>query len=431
MRSKAYRGIGVKRVEVDRLTRHRDGQSVCVGTDVGKDWLWLQARWGNGDLERPWKVANPGEIGCGIGVLDRLGQGRDVRVGMESSGTYGEAFRHALTAAGIAVERVSGKAVHDYAEVFDGVPSQHDGKDAGVVAELMALGKSSPWPYQAPSEWDGQLSLGVDTWDAFERIRTIWTNRVEAWLARHWPEMKDFLRPKSPTLLRTVREYGGPGGVAAAAGQACEQMHRWSRGMLSPEKLDGLISSARQTVGVAPNSAEQQRVGLFAEQALGAWDQIRQAERTLRELTREHRVVQAQAAGVGVGTACVLWVDVGDPAGYGSGGAYRKAMGLNLREYSSGRHQGELKISRRGPSRARRWLYLAAVRLTRHPSVRPWYVAKRANDRGEGGRALVGIMRRLAVGLWHVGREGRAFDAALLFGAKRSESARGAEGRCE
>ena len=36
--------------------------------------------------------------------------------------------------AGIAVVRVSPKAAHDYAEVFDGVPSQHDGKDAAVVA---------------------------------------------------------------------------------------------------------------------------------------------------------------------------------------------------------------------------------------------------------------------------------------------------------
>src|SRR5262249_54793102 len=49
-------------------------------------------------------------------------------VAMESSGTYGDALRQALGDNGIEVQRVNGKAAHDYAEVFDGVPSQHDGK---------------------------------------------------------------------------------------------------------------------------------------------------------------------------------------------------------------------------------------------------------------------------------------------------------------
>jgi hypothetical protein len=35
---------------------------------------------------------------------------------------------------GIPVVRVSPQAAHDHAEVFDGVPSQHDGKDAAVVS---------------------------------------------------------------------------------------------------------------------------------------------------------------------------------------------------------------------------------------------------------------------------------------------------------
>ena len=71
---------------------------------------------------------------------------------MESTGTYGDALRARLTAAGLNVQRVGGKAAHDYAEVFDGVPSQHDGKDAAVIAELAAFGKSRPWPYRPPSE---------------------------------------------------------------------------------------------------------------------------------------------------------------------------------------------------------------------------------------------------------------------------------------
>jgi hypothetical protein len=39
-----------------------------------------------------------------------------------------------------------------------------------------------------------------------------------------------------------------------------------------------------------------------------------------------------------------------DPHNYPCGEAYRKAMGLNLKERSSGKHQGKLKITKCGPS---------------------------------------------------------------------------------
>ena len=79
-------------------------------------------------------------------MLVQLAQGRQLRVALEPSGTYGDPLRQALHDAGLPALRVSPKAAHDYAEIFDGVPSQHDGKDAAVVAELAALGKAKAWP---------------------------------------------------------------------------------------------------------------------------------------------------------------------------------------------------------------------------------------------------------------------------------------------
>ncbi len=58
---------------------------------------------------------------------------------------------------GIAVWRVSPKVSLDYAEIYDGVPSQHDGKDVEIVAELAALGKASVWDF-VPNEWEERLA---------------------------------------------------------------------------------------------------------------------------------------------------------------------------------------------------------------------------------------------------------------------------------
>src|SRR5436309_1583683 len=121
------------------------------------------------------------------------------------------------------------------------------------------------------------------------------------------------------------------------------------------------------------------------------------------------------SAVVGVATACVLWVELGDPRAYHCGAAYRKAMGLNLAERSSGLWQGQLKISKRGSSQVRRWLYLAALRWVRREPVRSWYLRQKAQRRGEGKPAVIGVMRKLALALYQVGGRGKMFDRQELY----------------
>ena len=148
MVSKAYRATRVNDVDWDRLARGNEGLGITLGIDVGKHDLWPVFRWDSGGFERPWRVKNPEQIPTLIALILRMSTDRKLVVAMESSGTYGDALRQALADAKIAVCRVSNKASHDYAEIFDGVPSQHDGKDAAVIAELAGLGKSQPWGYE-------------------------------------------------------------------------------------------------------------------------------------------------------------------------------------------------------------------------------------------------------------------------------------------
>src|SRR5215813_9873071 len=138
--------------------------------------------------------------------------------------------------------------------------------------------------------------------------------------------------------------------------------------------------------------------------AVGAVTWKRKVE--LTRLARGRAVLEAQARAVGWVTACVLWASVGDPRDYPCGEAYRKAMGLNLTERSSGRQQGELHISKRGKPLARQWLYLAALRLVKRAGVRPWYQAKKERDQQEAKGAVVAVMRRLVLALYAVAVKG-------------------------
>jgi transposase len=413
MRRRAYGAVSVNDVDSVRLVEGRDGQAVRVGIDVGKFELRAVCRWADSHCERPWRLHNPGEIPELVRLLQRLGAARQLVVAMESTGTYGDALRQALADASVTVERISSKAAHDYAEVFDGVPSQHDGKDAALVAELSALGKGRPWPYQAKDLREQELKYWVEWLVTHRQILTMWQGRLEGLLARHWPEATATLKLGSVTLLQVLKEYGSPARLAADA-DAARRLRRWGGRHLAEAKVQALLAGARSSAGVRAGDWEIRQLRDYAAQALAARQQRQQAVRHLRELARGHAVLEAQGRVVGLPTACVLWVGTGDPRNFPAAGAYRKAMGLNLTERSSGVYQGQLRISKRGHSRSRQWLYFAALRLVQTSEVRRWYEAKKATGGSAAKKILVALMRKLALALYHVGVQGETFDAGRL-----------------
>jgi transposase len=426
MKREAYRTVDVKQVWIESLVTDKPAMAAVVGIDVAKKESLAVVRWQSGDFERPWRAQTPEEIPVLIDRLQSLAKGRTLLIAMESTGTYGDALRQALTDAGLVVHRVSGKAVHDYAEIFDGVPSQHDGKDAAIVAELAALGKSSPWPYQPPTEFDQELHYGVERADVQQRIGMLWLGRLEALLARHWPEATEYLELNSETLLQALVQYGGPAALAADPG-AAKRLKGWGGPFLKDEKIERFVRAAARSVGVRQTAVDRRRMQECAAAVLAAKHEVQKASTTLENLARSHTIIARQAAVVGWATACVLWVHLGDPANYHCAEAYRKAMGLNLKERSSGRYKGQLKITKRGPGAVRRWLYFAAMRLVKTAAVAEWYAVKKEQREKGGRRALIAVMRKLALGLYVLGLGEESFDARRLFSPTVKHSRRTAQ----
>lgn len=416
-KSKAYRATNVNDVRIEELARIAAGRPASVGMDIGKQEIFGVVRWQDGEFERPWKVKNPGEMPLLVERLRSLAEHCALKVAMEPTGTYGDPLRAELHRQGLCLHRVGGKAAHDYAEVFDGVPSQHDGKDAAVVAELAAIGKCRPWPYREPSEAEAELADWVDWLTGQDRIQQLWTGRLEALLSRHWPEVTRIMGLPSVTLLSALAHYGGPAALAADP-VAAARLAKWGRYSARDAAVVNVIASAQRTAGVPQRRQEALRVQRYAALALGAYREKQAAERNLKRLAEGQAVLLRMGAAVGACTACVLWVALGDPADYSCGAAYRKAAGLNLKERSSGKYRGQLKISKRGPSLARRWLYFAAMRAVQDPAVKAWFEAKKAKDKDRGKGALIAVTRKLALALHAVGARGETFDVRRLLPGK-------------
>jgi transposase len=238
------------------------------------------------------------------------------------------------------------------------------------------------------------------------------------------------LKLSSVTLLKALVHYGSPQALVADS-TATDRLARWGGKFLDAAKIERFLAEARTSQGVRAGAWQQRHIQDCARQALQARQEGERSERRLRVLARGHSVLEAQGKAVGVPTACVLWVNTGDPRKFYAAAAYRKAMGLNLVERSSGEYQGRLHISKRGSARSRQWLYFAVLRLVQKAGVRSWYEAKKARDPDAAKSVLVALMRKLSLALYQVAVAQQEFNVERLFARIASRASKTAESPAE
>jgi transposase len=412
--------VEIKSVDIAKLESRLGSGRVIVGVDVAKREQYVAILDENGEAVLLLRWRMPDELPVFVGLLVRLGRDR-VEVAMEPSGTYGEPMRHALVGAGIAVFRVSGKRLYDAREVLDGMPSLHDKKAAVMLGWMHGHGFSSRWALESDGQRDLKAATALLEIAAQAEMASV--NRIEAMLARHWPEATGHLSLKTASLIKLLAAFGGPASVAARESESSALLRGTGKRLLAVEKVEALLSCAASTVGVPMTSGEDALLRELATQVLAARDRQTAAGKTLKALTKDNTSASRIAVVVGPATAAVMTADLGDIASYTSAKALQKTTGLNLKEKSSGTKQGHRTLTKRGPSRVRRWLYLAALRLIQHDEVaRAWYLRKVARDGGSKMRAVIAVMRKLLRALWHVAR-GAAFDSTKLFDVRRLTTA--------
>jgi len=438
-RSITYKSVPVKNVSLRFLKNVARRSTIYVGIDIGKYKLYVTVRWTPPRskavvYEHPWFVENTREIPALVAKLRKIANKNKLIVGIESTGSYGDPLRQALADAEIVVHQVRTKVTHDYAEVFDGVPSQHDGKDAAIIAELVSQGKSTIWSYESQSETENEIRYQVKKMiDIHKEIKRM-QGKLEGLLARYWPEITSILALTSITLLKLLRYYGGPGTLHQDK-ESAQKIRQFSNSRINEEKSKDIRNAAKQTCGVRQGTWDMQTCKDIAIRMLELHKQSGSCKKRLKTLV-EQSCTQLQRLSkiLGVGTASVVWCHIGDPRRYHCSDAWIKAMGLNLVERSSGEYQSEVRISKRGDSETRRWLYMSALRWIQQSPVKQWYQRKKLQtgkkipgekNKLTGGKAVVAVMRKLLKGLWYAIVHDIPFDGEKLFfkeGSRRKDA---------
>jgi len=416
MNKHRYQAKELQRVDWTRLAEDVIGQRLVFSVDVAKEDFYGAFMVSPSEALVTIKWQHPGETPSLGGYLGALPATR-IEVVLEPSGTYGDSLRGFLRGLGCEIYLVSPKRVHDAAEVYDGVPSLHDAKAAYLIGRLHLEGASKPWR-EAPERRREQRALIAEL-DLYQGEHRRNLNRLEALLSRHWPELDRIAELNSFGGLHLIADYGAPQAVCDHRTQAEACLHHARRGVANPTLVTAILDSAAATLGLPCTAGERHLLQVLAEELLRTRKALRALERRIAERVNQDPQLQLLGKSFGKTTALVLETTLGSPLDYPDPHAYIKAMGLNLKERSSGQHKGRLKITKRGSGRARHYLFLSAMRFVqRDPVVRAWYRKKVARDgRLPRYNALVAVMRKLGMAIWHVAR-GSPFDSRKLFDLK-------------
>ncbi len=407
MKKHNYRTKNVNEINWPELREQLGGKAVTFAVDVAKaqqyalltddaQSLPLLVKWEL--LETKGLIHELKQLNCPVTVV------------MESTGTYGDAMRHQFRQAGFDIWQASAKRVHDAKEIFDGVPSLHDAKAACLIAKLHKEGLTKPW--HELDEAGRALNAARREYDLHQSQYGRNQNRLEAYLGRHWPEVLALFELDSVTLEKLLVAYGSPQAIAADAEQAAKNMKAWGGHFLKTDKIVQVIDSAIHTIGQPCIDAERRYLQALATEMQHSRCQSQAAKQLLEASVVADEGLKEMAALIGKLTTAILIGLHLDPRHFNNAQSFLKALGLNLTEKSSGQYHGQLKISKRGSAVARKYLYLAALRLIqRDPVIGEWYRAKA--DPKVKMKTVIACLRKLAKALWHVAR-GERFDARKL-----------------
>lgn len=420
-KKRTYKTVSIQQVEAGRLASALGGRCI-VAIDIAKVKMMVGFATAAGKCVEIVRFEHPTQSQLFLTLLSMLrGLGVALEFVMEPTGVYGDAVRHQVVTLGVPVFRVDAKKVHDAAELLDGVPSLHDAKACTLLAHLHAQGLSKPW--QERSTTERALRCLVDERCLFAEPFEADGGRLEAIVARHWPELSEHIDASRGWHLHLLSELPSPTDVSANPTSAADLVRRVTRAKLSSGRIEKIVRSAGGSLGQPMNDHERAYVRALARRMLDLRRQIREVERRIAAELEGKSDVRPLVEAFGSVTTAVVIADVGNPATYASSEAFVKSLGLNLKIHSSGEDAGEgtLHITKRGPARVRRYLFLAALRfIASSDVVKRWYQSRKSYRAEIKLRAVVAVMRKLARAMVHVAR-GARFDATKLFDTRRLE----------
>ena len=290
----------------------------------------------------------------------------EVVIGFEPTGHYWINLGSFLKSVGIRMVMVNPAHVKRTKEFDDNTQDKNDRKDPKVIAKLVIEGRFTDI-YIPEGDYAECRNASILR---SEIIKTIVAdkNSLHRWLSIHFPEYTSVytvLTAKSGLLVLKAAPF--PDEIVSLGIEGIIRI--WKNNKLrgvGMKKASALFEAAKDSIGtVQGREADRLYIRVLLEDLDRKQEQLEQVTGKLEELCEKlpEAKYMLSVPGVGIGTVTGFLGETGELSRFTNPRQIQKLAGLSLVECSSGKHQGQTRISHRGRKRLRHLLFDASLML--------------------------------------------------------------------
>ncbi|BBH19012.1 hypothetical protein Back11_30840 [Paenibacillus baekrokdamisoli] len=335
-------------------------------------------------------------------------------VGMEPTGHYWLNLSKWLSERQFEVVLVNPHLVKKNKENRDNTPSKSDKKDALVIADMVK---------------NGYYSFTRTTPEAFEELRVFLSNRdsvvtrlvsaknqIHRWVDVVFPELRHVFKDiMCVGSLATLRLFPTPAELRMLQPQ--DLIQGWKSLMKrhsGERKAKALIALAGRSVGSKQATyAYKLHLKQLLEEYELACVQLQAIELEVTSVLERIPFVKSMLVVKGISVVSLAGIlgEAGDLSGFVHGNALLRHAGLNLAEASSGKWTGQMKISKRGRSRLRRFIFMMTMSLVmNNPEFKAMHAHNVQVKKMKKMRSIMKLCGKLARILVGMARSGEAYN---------------------
>ena len=252
-------------------------------------------------------------------------------------------------------------------ELDDNSPKKTDSKDPKTIAKLVVDGRYSI-PYM-PEGIYAEIRDLVYSRDRIMKQHNISANRIQRWLAIHFPEYLGlYTRFDAASDLSVLEKAPLPKDIIALGVNGIRKIwhDKRMRGRgVTEDRAKPLVEAAHNSVGLDGGIGAKSELYMLLEEHRLWTSQLEAVNKVLEETILKVPYVEKLLAIKGVGSVTIAGfiAEVSDIRRFDSPKQIQKYAGLELVGNSSGKHKGRTRISKRGRKKLRKILYQVMVPL--------------------------------------------------------------------
>ena len=353
----------------------------------------------------------------------------NVLIGCEPTGHYWFALAKYVRDHQMTLVMVNPFSVKKIKELDDNSPKKTDAKDPKTIAKLVVDGRYSV-PY-VPEGVYAEIRDLVYSRDRIVKQHNISANRIQRWLAIHFPEyLGIYTRFDATSGMAVIEEAPLPKDIIAlGVGGIRKIWHdKKLRGRgVTEDRAKTLVEVAHNSIGLDGGAGTRSELYMLLEEHKLWISQLEAVDKVIAEtiLKVDHVENLLAIKGVGSITIAGFLAEVGDIRRFKSPKQIQKYAGLELVENSSGKHKGRSRISKRGRRKLRKILYQVMIPLLasnkEFREIYDYYVSRVKNPL-KRRQAMIAVSCKLIRVFYAVLSKGKDYDRFKMMSDIRRDS---------